>query len=272
LAIQVYGVTGSMDTLHFNQIALDIGDADKGMSVMEGLDVALTTNLGFTVAPGRSLQAGTDAFNLTTFTGAVGTRSATTRIDRVVMQVTLAGSRDTAGSIVVVPGRAASGTSAPVAPGLIQDVLGRGIWQTPLAQITVPPTGSLTVTDDRPGLSTDLPFVQMIVTGATWSQDSPAFGVSRRGDWVEMTGALLRTGASIATSGTATFGDSVVIPAGYRPRHSVVAHAVSGIVANDIAEQRFIFQPDGTCVMYVTRGTLATGRVLRLDTTTYLGA
>jgi hypothetical protein len=150
MTFKVYGVTGSMDTIHYARIMQDLGDARAGMAVMEGFAVTLA-GLTPTVAPGRSLQAGTDLFSDAAFTTpALGARGVGPRIDRVVAQVDFNGNIDTAGSIIVVPGRAAAAGGTAVAPQLLQDPIGLRKWQTPLWRFLVPPSGAVTITDERP--------------------------------------------------------------------------------------------------------------------------
>jgi hypothetical protein len=150
MALKAYGVVGSMDTLHFNQIMEDVGDANAAMAVMQGLAVTAVSGLIVSVSPGRSLQCGTNVFNDAAQQVTLPARSTGNRIDRLVLQVDLTKGLDTAATLIVVSGRAVS-TGTPVAPQLIQDVLTQHKWQTPLAQILVPPTGAIKITDDRSG-------------------------------------------------------------------------------------------------------------------------
>lgn len=279
MALTVVGVQGSMDTLGWNSVGRDMVDAPSrtnGMYVPSGLVASVaagTRNL--LITPGRSLQAATLA---TLDTSAPDTASGRTiqfpantsglpRIDLLTLQVDLRLPAATAASFVIVQG---TPRATPTPPKPAQNI--RTIWQTPLWQYTVP-NGATTATnlvDVRPGNADGL-FVQAIISG-TWLQDSPAMGVARVGSWIELTGAIKRTGGNIVSGDTATFSGSQVLPDGYLPRRAVVAHGVSGTVVNDIAEHQLIFQTDGTCVLTVIRGTLATNRVVRLDTTVYLGA
>lgn len=287
MAYDVSGVTGAITVQDWSDQTLAMVGASGGVReyVVSGFSAAIggAGARAVTVQSGVAWQGGA---GLTSSAAVVlnlaANNGSTPRQDYIVAEVDwFAGAtptdRTTAGNILSLAGTPAA---SPLPPDSKLTRSGGSLWRQPLWIATVSGNaatgGAITsLVDARVSAGGARPFAQLNITGSTWSQDpSPglAFGVERVGARVEMTGQITRTGSPIASGASATFGGTPIIPDGYRPKRGLVVRGVSGVVANDISEQRFIFQPDGTCTMWVTRGTLATGRVIRVDTTTYLGA
>lgn len=152
MAINVYGVVGTIDDNHWAKLIQDLGNGGNGMSVPTGLEVAAEAGTRVvSVSAGRSVQAGTWAVvdDKPTLTLAANTTSSP-RIDVVCLQVDWAAAtsaynaasgdvsakalaaRAAAGSLVVVQG--APGTN-PVIPALTQNA--GVLWRTPLAMVRV---------------------------------------------------------------------------------------------------------------------------------------
>ncbi|HEX8489307.1 MAG TPA: hypothetical protein VF642_12235 [Propionibacteriaceae bacterium] len=152
MAINVYGVVGTIDDGHWAQLLQDLGDGGNGMSVAAGLLVSPATGTRLvSVTSGRSVQAGTWATVDASTVSLVANTTSNTRFDVVCLQVNwaaataafnatagdlatkAAAARGAAGSLIAVQGT--PGTS-PVLPALTQNP--GVLWQTPLAMVRVP--------------------------------------------------------------------------------------------------------------------------------------
>ncbi len=153
MAINVFGVVGTIDDGHWAKLLQDLGDGGAGMTVPAGLEVSAATGTRLvSVTAGRSVQAGTWAqLDAPATVALAANASGNPRIDVVCLQVDwaaataaynatggdlsakAAAARAAAGSLIAVQG--AAGTN-PVIPVLTQNAGVR--WQTPLAMVRVP--------------------------------------------------------------------------------------------------------------------------------------
>lgn len=269
MAIDVAGVTGSVTDKDWAALFDALATGQRREYVPSGLTVTPSTGRVLTVTAGSSYQAGTLATMTpsTTVTIAANTAS-TARIDTVCMQVNWAGTEATAGSLVVVAGVAAAN---PVARGLTKTP--GGIWQTPLAYVRVAAGASTltaaNITDARPG-ATDAAVIALTLAGS-WVQDTPAIRVSRTGDGtVILSGRMQRTGGALAPGDIATFGDTAIVPTGYRPQSAAVAIGVGEAPGNP-SIHRLVFTTDGGCTLTTMVGTMPSGTSLRVQNTPWLG-
>lgn len=273
MAITVNGVTGSVTDVEWAQLWQDAMDGGREESVATGLQVTPSSGRVLAVSAGRSFQSGASVVYTggSTVTIAANTASSA-RIDTVCMQVNWAGTETTAGTLVVVQGVAAAN---PVARALTKTP--GGIWQTPLAYVRVA-AGAATIsaaniTDARPGAATQT-FTSLSIPAAsasTWTQPGAApLGVQRSGAWVELSGRLTFTASNQPIGTNLQFSNVPIIPDGYRPLRDEVATCYGNPGSGNVNEM--IFHTDGTVDFWVVVGTLTTGNVLRVTTTSWIGA
>lgn len=269
MAITVNGVTGSITDAEWAQMWQDAMDGGREEYVPTGLQVSPSSGRVLAVSAGRAFQSGASVVYTGGSTVTLGANAASApRIDTVCMQVNWAGTESTAGSLVVVQGVAAAN---PVPRGLTKTP--GGIWQTPLAYVTVAPAASTisasSIVDARPGAN-DGTFVACSVQGG-WVQGSPQLGVIRMGNVVELAGRIQLTGGNQTPGGVALFGNAPLIPAGYRPKRTAAAVMATSDNDASMSLHRLLFLNDGTCTCTTILGTLPTGGSMRVQTTHWLG-
>lgn len=147
-------------------------------------------------------------------------------------------------------------------------------WQEPICSVIVRPNvgiiSSADITDQRRMSNGSNAFVPLVVAGS-WQQNTPALGVQRVGDMVEISGRLQNLGGNLTVGDAPGFSGAAIIPVGYRPQRQQMVIAVGGVTANTSTHQ-LVIETNGTAVLYPISGTLPTGASIRVATTTWIGA
>lgn len=264
MAINVLGMPLSINAPQWARLFEASDLAGGTTAIPSGLTVTLGAGTReLRVAAGSSYQVGTLLTSDAVVSRTYGVAPATgARIDRVCAQVDWAGDVATAGSIVIVPGVAAATPQVPT----VQQVAGTR-WQTPLARVRVPATGTPTITPEA-GVATATDFVPLTLPGA-WSAvtDAP-LGVQNLGGRVEFTGRYTRTTNDMPVGTLAEFDGAAVIPVGFRP----VRVAQTSVYFGTSGIGKIIVQPTGLMSLTIVNATLSAGTAFRVANTTWIAA
>lgn len=166
----------------------DSGVCDSGSG--NGLKVQLGSGSSVDVLPGSALLRGFMVISDDTETLAIGAPDAQTRVDRVVARLDPTANEIT---LVVVAGTAGGGP-----PSLQQDLT--GVYEIPLARVSVAPNGNITVTDERqfvgmrviPHTNATRPAANAVRIGQlAFNLDSMAYEYSNGTNWVALKPTLV---------------------------------------------------------------------------------
>lgn len=292
----VYGIEGVFPDSQFAQMHADEGGLPGGHGVASGLAVTLSAGADrqVQIASGRAAGAGVVFYESAGTTLALPTNtSGKSRIDLVVAQWNWSAARaafqgaggvgnlDAASTAAQAAGgsfTSVQGTpgDTPVAPyNLLTQVPGDK-WQEVLTeQLVRNNVGVFTAGTDDPvdvrRLPSTVPKTLSLSSGWSTASIISPLTVERFAGIVFFGGRLTRTAADLAD--TATFGDNVFFPPGFRPKRAVNIWVGSDQAdAASPTDGHLIVKPNGTMALHVFHGFVATGQTLRVHDASWIGA
>lgn len=271
MAISVIGVAGSVDAKEWAYLHRRMHDATGFDGVVDGGGVTIGTGTRqVVVAPVEAYQVGTLLMSdaAVTRTYAAPPAAGQSRIDLVCAQVDWSVGDETsaeslAGSIVVVQGTPA------VTPAVPRVTRTSGVlWQTPLAQVTVPAAGAPTIVSFKFGAQDTSLLTPLTLPGAWLAVTDTPLAVQKLGGLVEMSGRYTRTTNDMPVGTLAEFNGAAVIPPGFRPPRTAQADAYFGTTG--IA--KIVITPTGTMSMTIVNATLSADTAFRVVNSQWFAA